>query len=192
MSNTAGTPDSDVTPKAPVTPDSPNWMRPFGKTGLMVSAVTMGGGPLGHMPQLFGYDVPEEQAITLVADVCATPIRSIDTGNAYGEGRSEVRIAAGLKRAGAAADGMLVATKVDAKDGDYSGARVFESIKESQARLGMEYLPLVYLHDPEIRPRRGFRTSRRSDRGASRAEEPGRYRACRNRCRSRPYYRSAP
>ncbi|WP_240606060.1 aldo/keto reductase [Planctomonas deserti] len=108
------------------------------------------------MPRLFGYDTPEEQAIALVADVCASPIRSIDTANMYGEGRSETRIAAGLKRAGAAADGMLIATKVDGKDGDYSGDRVFESIKESQARLGMEYLPLVYLHDPEYAPDAGF------------------------------------
>lgn len=139
-----------------VTPDSSNWMRPLGNTGLQVSAVTMGGSPLSSMPQLFGYDTPEEQAITLVADVCASPIRSIDTANMYGEGRSESRIAAGLKRAGSAAEGMLIATKVDGKGGDYSGPRVLESIKESQARLGMEYLPLVYLHDPEYAPDAGF------------------------------------
>jgi D-threo-aldose 1-dehydrogenase len=108
------------------------------------------------MPQLFGYDTPEEQAITLVADLCASPIRSIDTANMYGEGRSETRIAAGLKRAGAAAEGMLIATKVDGKDGDYSGARVFESIRESQVRLEMDYFPLVYLHDPEYAPDAGF------------------------------------
>jgi D-threo-aldose 1-dehydrogenase len=146
----------DLMTNTTVTPDSANWMRPFGNTGLQVSAITMGGAPLGSMPQLFGYDTPEEQAITLVADVCASPIRSIDTANMYGEGRSERRIAVGLERAGAAAEGMLIATKVDAKNGDYSGARVFESIKESQARLAMEYLPLVYLHDPEFAPDAGF------------------------------------
>jgi len=139
-----------------ITPSSSDWMRPLGKTGLEISAVSAGGGPLGSMPDLFGYDTPEEQAITLVADICASPIRSIDTANGYGEGRSEPRIAAGLKRAGAAAEGMLIATKVDGKDGDYSGARVFESIKESQGRLEMEYLPLVYLHDPEYAPDAGF------------------------------------
>jgi len=139
-----------------LTPDSSDWMRPLGKTGLQISAVSMGAAPLGSMPQQFGYDTPEEQAIALVADICASPIRSIDTANMYGEGRSESRIAAGLKRAGAAAEGILVATKVDGKDGDYSGPRVLESIKESQARLGMEYLPLVYLHDPEYAPDAGF------------------------------------
>lgn len=139
-----------------VSPSSPDWMRPLGRTGLQVSAVSMGGAPLGSMPELFGYATPEEQAISLVVDVCTSPLRSIDTSNMYGEGRSETRIAAGLKRAGAAADGMLIATKVDGKDGDYSGSRVFESIKESQARLGVDHLPLVYLHDPEYAPDAGF------------------------------------
>lgn len=139
-----------------VTPENASWMRPFGSTGLHVSAVSLGGGPLGSMPQLFGYGTPEEQAIALVADVCASPIRSIDTANMYGEGRSEERIAEGLKRAGEAAQGMLIATKVDGKNGDYSGARVRESVRESQARLGVEYLPLVYLHDPEFAPDAGF------------------------------------
>lgn len=147
---------SDSMINSTVTPDSSNWMRPLGNTGLEISAVSMGAAPLGSMPQLFGYDTPKEQAIALVADVCASPIRSIDTANVYGDGRSESRIAAGLERAGAAANGMLIATKVDGKDGDYSGARVFESVKESQARLGMEYLPLVYLHDPEYAPDAGF------------------------------------
>lgn len=147
---------SDSTTDPAATPDSPDWMRPLGRTGLRVSAVTLGGSPLGSMPALFGYETPEEQAIALVADVCAGPIRSIDTANMYGDGRSEVRIAAGLERAGAAAVGMLIATKVDAKDGDYSGARVVRSVEESRARLGMEHLPLVYLHDPEYAPDAGF------------------------------------
>ncbi|WP_349428846.1 aldo/keto reductase [Microbacterium sp. LWS13-1.2] len=148
--------DSEPTISANVTPDAANWMRPLGNTGLRVSAITVGGAPLGSMPELFGYATPEEQAITLVEAVCASPIRSIDTANMYGDGRSELRIAAGLTRAGATAEGMLITTKVDGKDGDYSGARVRESVTESLARLRVEYLPLVYLHDPEYAPDAGF------------------------------------
>lgn len=138
------------------TPSSPDWMRPLGSTGLTVSAVAAGGGPIGGMLELFGYDTPADQAVAVVADLLASPIRMIDTANGYSDGRSEERIGRALTAAGSAADGMLVATKVDARDGDYSGARVLASVDESRARLGMDHLPLVYLHDPEFHPEAGF------------------------------------
>ena len=142
--------------KSPVTPESSDWLRPLGATGLTVSAIAAGGGPLGGMPDLFGYDTPAEQAIGIVLDILASPVRVIDTANGYSDGKSEERIGAALRDAGSAADGLLVATKVDAKDGDYSGRRVVESVAESRARLGLDHLPLVYLHDPEFHPDAGF------------------------------------
>jgi D-threo-aldose 1-dehydrogenase len=138
----------------PVTPDSPTWMRPFGSTGLRVSAVSAGGGPLGGMPELFGYDTPEDQGIQVVVDLLAGPIRAIDTANGYSDGRSEERIGVAITRAGLG--DMLIATKVDAADGDFSGRRVRASVAESRARLGLDHLPLVYLHDPEFHPDAGF------------------------------------
>jgi D-threo-aldose 1-dehydrogenase len=142
--------------RPPITPESPDWLRPLGGTGLTVSAVAAGGGPLGGMPELFGYDTPEEQAVGIVRDILPSPIRVIDTANGYSNGKSEERIGAALRDAGSAADGLLVATKVDAKDGDYSGRRVVDSVAESRARLGLDHLPLVYLHDPEYHPDAGF------------------------------------
>jgi D-threo-aldose 1-dehydrogenase len=138
------------------TPDSPDWLRPLGATGLTVSAVAAGGGPLGGMPELFGYDTPEEQGVRLVEDLLESPIRVIDTANGYSDGRSEQRIGAALRRRGGVPDGVLIATKVDAKDGDYSGRRVRDSVRESRERLGLDHLPLVYLHDPEFHPDAGF------------------------------------
>ena len=38
-------------------------MRPLGSTGLTVSPVTLGGAPLGSMPENFGYKVAERDAI---------------------------------------------------------------------------------------------------------------------------------
>ena len=138
----------------PITPASPDWLRPLGSTGLTVSAVAAGGGPIGGMPELFGYDTPEDQGIAVVRDLTASPIRVIDTANGYSGGRSEERIGAALRDL--PGNGLLVATKVDAKDGDFSGARVRASIEESRARLGMTHLPLVHLHDPEFHPDAGF------------------------------------
>lgn len=141
---------------APITPHSPGWFRQLGSTGLRVSAVALGGGPLGGMPDLFGYDVPREQGVDLVMATLDSPIRVIDTANGYSAGRSEERIGAALGQVDRHQPDMLVMTKVDAKDGDYSGRRIYESIRESRDRLGQEQLPFVYLHDPEFHPEAGF------------------------------------
>ncbi|NIZ90737.1 aldo/keto reductase [Kineococcus rubinsiae] len=137
-----------------VTPGSASWTRTLGATGLRVSAVSAGGGPLGGMPELFGYDTPEEQGIAVALGVLASPITMIDTANGYSDGRSEERIGVALGRVGAG--DVLIATKVDAADGDFSGRRVRASVEESRARLGMDHLPLVHLHDPEFHPDAGF------------------------------------
>jgi D-threo-aldose 1-dehydrogenase len=131
-------------------------MRPLGSTGLRVSAIAAGGGPIGGMPELFGYDVPETQGIGLVRDLLDSPIRVIDTANGYSDGKSEERIGAGIARFGGLPPGYLIATKVDARDGDYSGRRIRDSVRESRDRLGLETLPLVQLHDPEFHPDAGF------------------------------------
>ncbi|GAB3923092.1 oxidoreductase [Microlunatus endophyticus] len=126
-----------------------DWIRPLGSTGLQISAITIGGGPLGSQPQLFGYETPPEQAAELIKEILAGPIRAIDTSNGYSGGESERRIGQGLAAAGGLPDDFLVVTKVDAKDRDYSGARVRASVQESRERLGLDVLPLVHLHDPE-------------------------------------------
>lgn len=127
-----------------------DWLRPLGSTGLTVSAICVGGGPLGSMPEAFGYEVTEGDAIDLVAQVLASPIRFIDTSNGYSGGRSEERIGKGIADAGGLPADFLVGTKVDALNGDYSGERVRQSVRESKQRLGLPFLPLVHLHDPEF------------------------------------------
>ncbi len=126
-----------------------DWQRPLGSTGLDISAVTVGGSPLGSMPAAFGYEVAAEDAIDLVAAVLESPIRSIDTSNGYSDGESERRIGAGIARRGGLPADFLVTTKVDPRNGDYSGERVRASVRESRERLGVDALPLVHLHDPE-------------------------------------------
>ena len=136
-------------PTAPPSVVTEGWLRPLGNTGLTVSAVAAGGGPIGSMPEMFGYDVPAEQAITLVTQILRSPIRLIDTSNIYSDGESERRIGEGIRRVGGLPPGYWISTKVDGKDGDYSARRVRRSIEESVERLGLDHFPLVYLHDPE-------------------------------------------
>jgi hypothetical protein len=46
---------------------------PLGSTGLMVSSICIGGGVLGGMPQVFGYETPPDQAIATVLAALASP-----------------------------------------------------------------------------------------------------------------------
>jgi D-threo-aldose 1-dehydrogenase len=127
-----------------------DWLRTLGATGLTVSAVCAGGAPLGSMPENFGYEVPEGQGVDVVRAVLDSPIRFIDTANGYSDGESERRIGSALAEVGGPPADFVVATKVDAKAGDYSGSRVRQSVRESKERLGLDVLPMVYLHDPEF------------------------------------------
>jgi D-threo-aldose 1-dehydrogenase len=125
--------------------------RPLGSTGLVVSPLTLGGAPLGSMPENFGYEVAERDAIELVRATLDSDIRVIDTANGYSAGRSEERIGRGIAEHGGLPDDFLVMTKVDADGRNYSGDRVRESLRESSDRLGLGTpLPVVFLHDPEF------------------------------------------
>jgi D-threo-aldose 1-dehydrogenase len=125
-------------------------LNPLGATGLRVSPVTLGGAPLGSMPQNFGYEVAERDAIDLVHAVLDSDIRTIDTSNGYSEGESERRIGTAIAERGGLPDDVLVITKTDARGSDYSGERVRRSLEESRQRLGIAPLPVVHLHDPEF------------------------------------------
>jgi len=81
-------------------------------------------------------------------------VRLLDTSNGYGGGNSERLLGEVLRERGGVPEGVLVSTKVDPdRSGDFSGARVRRSLEESCERLGLDYLPLLFLHDPE---RTGF------------------------------------
>lgn len=125
-------------------------LRPLGSTGIAVSRVTLGGAPLGSMPENFGHEVAEADAIALVQEVLRSGIRTIDTSNGYSDGRSEERIGRAIAAFGGLPPDVTVITKTDQRDGDYSGERVRRSLAESAERLGIRPLPLVHLHDPEF------------------------------------------
>ncbi|MGO3884972.1 MAG: aldo/keto reductase [Mycetocola sp.] len=131
-------------------PSDEHWLRPLGATGLTVPAITAGGGPLGSMPQVFGVEVSAQQGVQMAEEILSSPVTAIDTSNGYSDGESERRIGVALAARGGVPEGFLVATKVDPRDGDFSGARVRASVEESRARLGLDVLPLVSLHDPEF------------------------------------------
>jgi D-threo-aldose 1-dehydrogenase len=127
------------------------WVRPLGSTGLVVSAIGAGGGPLGSMPENFGRAVDADEGVATVRRILAGPIMFLDTSNGYSGGESERRIGIAIAEAGGLPAGFVLATKVDrGADGSFDAARVRRSLEESLQRLGLDRIQLLFLHDPEF------------------------------------------
>lgn len=125
--------------------------RQLGTTPLSVSPICVGTSALGSFPAQYGYEVDTETAVATIKTVFDGPFNFIDTSNEYGGGDSERRIGQAIREHGFVPKGVVIATKVDPLPGsnDFSGDRVRRSVEESLERLGLDKLPLVYLHDPE-------------------------------------------
>jgi D-threo-aldose 1-dehydrogenase len=121
--------------------------RPLGRTGLAVTGLCVGTGEIGGIP-VYGSPVPEGQALATARRAFAGPLNFVDTSNGYG--LSEKRLGTALAESGGVPEGLVLATKVDPEDGGpFDGRRVLASARESMGRLGLDHLPLLYLHDPE-------------------------------------------
>lgn len=121
--------------------------RPLGGTGLSVTGLCVGTGEIGGMP-VYGSPVPDEQAMATARRAFAGPLNFVDTSNGYG--LSEERLGRALDELGDVPEGLLLATKVDPEEGGpFDGRRVLASARESMGRLGVDHLPLLYVHDPE-------------------------------------------
>lgn len=126
-------------------------LRPLGNTGLQVTPLCVGCAPLGNMPETFAYGVAEEQALATVRAIFASPINFLDTAASYGDGESERRIGLVLQELGGVPEGYILATKADRDltTGIFTGKQMRKSVERSLRLLGVDRLPLVYLHDPE-------------------------------------------
>ncbi|SDU96744.1 D-threo-aldose 1-dehydrogenase [Microlunatus sagamiharensis] len=132
--------------QAQVTQDG---LRPLGRTGLQVSAVSLGASTLGQdRPQ---GEPPSEQAAETARVMLTGPFRLVDSSNSYGQGRSEAALGAGLAALGGTLpEGQLLATKADRDltTGAFDHDRVLRSFEESTRRTGLDHFPLYQLHDP--------------------------------------------
>ena len=125
--------------------------RRFGRTGLTVTPICVGGAPLGDMPETFAYSAPEERALETIRATFASPINFLDTAAIYGYGESERRIGLVIRELGGLPPGFVLATKADrnAETGEFSGEQFKRSVEGSLQRLGLDRLQYVYIHDPE-------------------------------------------
>ena len=126
-------------------------LRPLGTTGLHVTPLCIGCSAIGNMPDTFTYAVSEERAIATVRAIFASPINFIDTAASYGDGESERRIGSVLREMGGLPTSFVLATKADRdmQTGEFTGAQIRRSVERSLRLLGLEQLPICFLHDPE-------------------------------------------
>lgn len=116
----------------------------LGRTGLRVSRLCLGtaGWAVGRSP--------EADSIATGMRFAEGPLNYLDTSNNYGD--SETRIGKVISMLGGRLpEGTVLQTKLDRDPvtNDFSAARMRRSLEQSLERLGMDRLPLLFLHDPE-------------------------------------------
>jgi D-threo-aldose 1-dehydrogenase len=142
--------------------------RRVGRTSLEVTTLGYGAAPIGG----FRVSIPERDAIAMVETAHDRGVNHFDTSPYYGYGRSELRVGAALRDR--PRDGYVLSTKVGRwlrplRDGeepppgwgsggrtgglrfaatfDYSYDGVMRSIEQSQLRLGIPRIDILYVHD---------------------------------------------
>ncbi|MBW9092233.1 aldo/keto reductase [Microbacterium jejuense] len=114
---------------------------------LNVSPLTLGASGLGRDTEP-GSD-GEAAAVDIAVRLLASTHAFVDTSNNYAGGRSEAVLGLAIARIGADATTRVI-SKVDAEPatGVFDRDRVMRSFDETTARLGVDRLPLLHLHDP--------------------------------------------
>ncbi len=135
--------------------------RLLGRSGIAVTRIVLGCGNFGGVgssPAFFGQGIAKDVAFRIMDTAWELGIRTFDTADAYGGGRSETWIGEWLAARGKGVrDGIVVETKtynpMDAgEDRGLSRRRILRQIEQSLARLGLERVPLYLAHsfDPEV------------------------------------------
>lgn len=125
--------------------------RSLGKTGLRVSEIGFG------CASYWGKKVFDEAAaIRLVEAAVDHGVTFFDTGASYSGGNAEPRLGKALSKVSNRHD-LVIATKAGSYTDergrwreDFSAAGVRRTVESSLVRLGMDAIPLLHLHGPEI------------------------------------------
>jgi L-galactose dehydrogenase len=121
--------------------------RPLGSTGLNVSVLSYGASPLGNAFRT----IDDNEGIRTVRTALDLGINFLDTSPHYGVTKSETVLGRALQ--GVPRDSYYLATKVGQYgegNFDFSATRVTQSLAESCARLGTDYIDVLHCHDIEF------------------------------------------
>ena len=130
--------------------------RRLGRTEIEVSRIILGCGNfggIGSAPEFFGRGESEEEAFRIMDTAWELGIRTFDTADAYGGGRSETWIGNWMRSRG---ERPQLTTKTfnpmkAGEDHGLAGARISRQLETSLARLGVESVDVYLAHafDPE-------------------------------------------
>ena len=122
--------------------------RPFGNTGITVSAIGLGAWQLGRSAQW--PDGPDQaEAVRIVHAALDAGVTFIDTAPGYADGQSEVNVGRALT--GGRRDRVVLCTKFGhTPEGttDFSADAIEASVRRSAQRMGVEHVDVVVLHNP--------------------------------------------
>jgi len=96
----------------------------------------------------------DEQAAQAVRDAVSIGYRHIDTAQAY---MNEAGVGEGIRSCGVAREELFITTKVAAELKNHDAVK--QSIDESLAKMGLDYIDLVIIHSPQ--PWNDFREENR-------------------------------
>jgi aryl-alcohol dehydrogenase-like predicted oxidoreductase len=126
--------------------------RRLGRSGLQISAITLGTLPFGGHQRASVGNVSVDEARYMLDMALDAGVNLIDTADVYGYGRSEEvvgRVIQGRR------DKLLLATKCRAKvgpevnDEGLSRHHVMRAIDDSLRRLNVDYVDLYQMHGPD-------------------------------------------
>ncbi|MDR0280584.1 MAG: aldo/keto reductase [Paucimonas sp.] len=117
--------------------------RPLGRSGLQVSALTLGS-------MMFGEQTSSDDSLRIIDKAWDQGINFIDTADVYNAGRSEELVGEGIARN---RHDWVLATKVGYGPVDgvpnrsgLSRKHIFNAVEASLTRLGTDYIDIYYLH----------------------------------------------
>ena len=132
--------------------------RELGRSGISITRIVLGCGNFGGVgsaPAFFGQGIPHDEAFRIMDAAWDLGIRTFDTADAYGGGRSETWIGEWLATKGAEVrDSIVIETKTfnpmaEGADRGLSRHRIRRQIETSLERLGLERIPLYMAHAPD-------------------------------------------
>jgi aryl-alcohol dehydrogenase-like predicted oxidoreductase len=130
----------------------------LGDTGISVSRLILGCGNfggIGSAPALFGQGESRDEAFAIMDAAWEAGIRTFDTADAYGGGRSETWIGDWLRtKSSEVRDELVLSTKTfapmdEGEDHGLAPARVKRQLESSLRRLGVERVQMYLTHAPD-------------------------------------------
>jgi D-threo-aldose 1-dehydrogenase len=118
----------------------------LGKTGIEVTTLGVGCAWLGRRAD---GSIDEETGLAAILAALDSGVRLIDTASLYADGTAEKVVGEALRQRPALVGQVVVETKVrDVRDFRYTGDETRRSVDTSLSRLGLNHIPMIFIHDP--------------------------------------------